>query len=65
MKLKYRRTIFALTDAPQEGLNGGGPFDGWRLKISRFGGWQLNFSRLTVNFSEWRLSHEFKTKIWL
>ena len=26
-----------------EGLNGGGPFDGWRLKISRFDGWRLNF----------------------
>ena len=46
-----------------EGLNvggggGGGLFDGWRLKISRFDGW-----RLTVNFSEWRLSHEFKAQI--
>ena len=36
----------------KEGLNGGGPFDGWRLKISRFDGWRLNFS----SFDGWRLS---------
>ena len=34
-----------------EGLNGGGPFDGWRLKISRFDGWRLNF----WSFDGWRL----------
>ena len=30
---------------------GGGPFDGWRLKISRFDGWRLNFR----SFDGWRL----------
>ena len=30
---------------------GGGPFNGWRLKISRFNGWRLNFS----SFDGWRL----------
>ena len=37
----------------KEGLNGGGggPFDGWRLKISRFDGWRLNFR----SFDGWRL----------
>ena len=54
-----------------EGLNGGGgggPFDGWRLKISRFEGWRLNFKL----FDGWRLifrnevyPHEFKAQIWL
>ena len=34
-----------------EGLNGGVPFDDWRLKISRFDGWRLNFS----SFDGWRL----------
>ena len=29
----------------------GGPFDGWRLKISRFDGWRLNFR----SFDGWRL----------
>ena len=28
-----------------------GPFDGWRLKVSRFDGWRLNFS----SFDGWRL----------
>ena len=34
-----------------EGPSEGGPFDGWRLKISRFDGWRLNFS----SFDGWRL----------
>ena len=29
----------------------GGPFDGWRLKISRFDGWRLNIK----SFDGWRL----------
>ena len=35
-----------------EGVNGGGgPFDGWRLKINRFDGWRLTFR----SFDGWRL----------
>ena len=43
--------ISSLLISLDEGLNGGGPFDGWRLKISRFDGWRLNFR----SFDGWRL----------
>ena len=55
-KVKVNRKIHNLSIsiflvAVNGGSQWGGPFDGWRLKISRFDGWRLNFR----SFDGWRL----------